>query len=164
MALRGPAAKANKHGRTPTADWTDVPDVAYTGPSPELPKLPGRRKWNDLVFAWWEQVRTMPHCANWQPGDWMFALETALMKQIFWTDYSEGDMKTSSATEIRRREDQIGTTAEARRKLRIRYIPVREDVDGEDLSEEPAIVLDQEFAGLGGTVTPLESRRRRLAG
>ncbi len=160
MALRGPAAKAVKHGRTPNADWQDVPDVQFPGPSPDLPRLARGRKWNPLVAQWWEQVRAMPHCVLWTPTDWQFAVETALMKQQFWADYADGDMKSTTATEIRRREDQMGTTGEARRKLRIRYVPADQmdvEVVDQDAGEaEPAA------GGEGATVTPLESRRRRL--
>lgn len=162
MAHRGPASKAVKHGRTQNADWTDVPDAPYTGPSPDLPKLGGRKRWNDLVLQWWEQVRAMPHCSLWTPTDWHFAVETALMKQQFWADYAEGEMKSTAATEIRRREDQIGTTTEARRKLRIRYI----ETGDEDYAPEDDLdieVTDQEVAASdGGTVTSLADRRARL--
>ena len=163
MALRGPAAKAVKHGRTATADWTDVPDTPFPGPSPDLPRLPGRRRWHDMVVQWWEQVRSMPHCVLWQPTDWQFAVETAFMKQQFWVDYSAGEMKGTTATEIRRREDQLGTTGEARRKLRIRYVFPGDDAPAVDLVDAEVVVVEQEVAGSGGaSVTPLADRRRRL--
>lgn len=164
MAHRGPASKAIKHGRTPTADWTEVPDVPNTGVTPPLPKLPNRRRWTGLVIAWWDMVREMPHTVLWTPTDWHFAVETALMKQELWAEVHAGEgLRSTLATEVRRREDQIGTTAEARRKLRIRYVPVEEpeedvpDVDG------PVQVVEQSRAATGGaTVTPLADRRRRL--
>lgn len=164
MALRGPAAKATKHGRTPTADWIDVQDVPYAGPSPDLPKLAGRRKWADLVVQWWEQVRSMPHCVLWTPTDWQFALETALMKDQFWRDFADGEMKSTAATEIRRREAVLGTTGEALRQLRIRYVPV-----GEVPAQEPdlpVVVQEEQDTQAGGsvaTVTPIADRRARLS-
>lgn len=164
MALRGPAAKAIKHGKTPNADWVDVPDVAYPGPSPDLPKLANRRKWTDLVVQWWEQVRTMPHCVLWEPTDWHFAIETALMKDQFWREYADGEMKSTAATEIRRREAVLGTTAEARRQLRIRYVPTGEIPD-EDGPEVPAVVQEEQDTQGGrsvATVTPIADRRARL--
>jgi hypothetical protein len=160
MAHRGPAAKTVKHGRTPNADWTEVVDTPYTGPSPELPKLSHRRRWNEMVVQWWEQVRTMPHCVLWRNTDWMFAIETALQKHDY---YADDDRKTTAATEIRRREAQLGTTAEARRQLRIRYVPAAEVVDEVDDDDLPVEVVEQEEAATGGaTVTPLADRRRRL--
>ncbi len=164
MAHRGPASKAIKHGRTPSADWTEVPDVAYTGPSPALPKLSNRRRWSELVVLWWDMVREMPHCALWTPTDWHFAVETALMKQELWAEVNAGEgLRSTLATEVRRREDQMGTTAEARRKLRIRYVPADEVEEYEPDDGRPVQVVEQSRAATGGaTVTPLADRRRRL--
>lgn len=162
MALRGAAPKVSKHGRTPTADWTDVVDVPFPGPSPDLPKLANRRRWSDLVVQWWEQVRSMPHCVLWSATDWQFAIETALMKDQFWREYAAGDMKSTAATEIRRREALLGTTAEARRQLRIRYVPVGEAGVG-DVPDLPVVVQEEAQAGGGvASVTPIADRRTRL--
>lgn len=159
MAPSGPLNKINKHGRTPTTvDWIDVPDVAYDGPSPNLPALPRRRKWHPLVEQWWEQVRTMPHTILWRPVDWTYAVETALMKHAYWNAYDTGDDKTTQAVEIRRREDQMGCTQEARRRLRIRYIDP-ELISDEDLDPKP---FDAPVAG--GNVTSIADRRARLTG
>lgn len=160
MAHRGPAGKAVKHGRTPNAEWTEVADVPYAGPSPDLPRLPNRRKWNELVLQWWEQVRTMPHCVVWRNTDWMFAIETALQKHEY---YASDDRTTTAATEIRRREAMLGTTAEARRQLRIRYVAADEAAVEPDDDDLPVEVTEESQAATGGaTVTPLADRRRRL--
>ncbi len=163
MAHRGSAPKANKHGRTPNADWTEVVETPYTGPSPDLPKLPRRKKWHPMVEQWWEQVREMPHCVLWRPSDWTFALETAYQKQAHWELCEEGEQTTTAAVEIRRREDQMGTTIEALRKLRIRYVPVDDEADWGDAPEPEIQVTEQAVTtGPGATVTPLASRRDRL--
>jgi hypothetical protein len=164
MALTGPPAKGIKHGRTASADWTDVDNVPYDGPAPELPKTCGRKRWHEQVTAWWVEIRRMPHCRLWTETDWRFALETAYMKQQFWLELADGDMKSTTATELRRREDQMGTTGEARRRLRIRYVDpaVTDDVDGDD--DGAVEVIEQDVAGGGGKVTSLNSRRNRLAG
>jgi hypothetical protein len=117
------------------------------------------------AHADWAQVREMPHCAIWRASDWTFALETAFMKQAYWQLADEGEATTTMAVEIRRREDQMGTTIEALRKLRIRYTPVGE-VDGLVDEDEPAIevveVAQAATPGGGATVTPLANRRARL--
>lgn len=160
MAHRGPAGKAVKHGRTPNAEWTDITDVPYTGPSPDLPKLPNRRKWNDLVVQWYEQVRAMPHCVLWRNTDWMFAIETAMQKHEY---YASEERTTTAAAEIRRREAMLGTTREARRQLRIRYVPAGEDQgELEDVDLPVEVVEEAEAATGGATITPLSDRRRRL--
>lgn len=162
MVHRGPAQKSVKHGRTANADWTEVPDVPFPGPSPDLPRLPRRAKWHPMVEQWWEQVREMPHCRLWRPVDWTFALETAFMKQTFWTDVEAQAATTSAAVEIRRREAQMGTTMEALRQLRIRYAPV---AGGDaDVDPDTTVVVQQHPAGDAtvATVTPLADRRARL--
>lgn len=161
MARPGSNPKTVKHGRTPNADWTEVPNRPYEGPSPDLPRLANRRKWTDIVTEWWETTRSMPHCVLWTAADWQFAVETALMKDLFWRNYSDGDMKGTMATEIRRREAQLGTTAESLRQLRIRYVPVAEHED-EPPVREP-VVVEQTGPNDGvPTVTRLEDRRARL--
>lgn len=162
MAHRGVAPKANKHGRTPNAEWISVPDVPYTGPSPDLPTRPRRKKWHPMVETWWEQVRQMPHCVLWRAVDWTFALETAFQKQAYWEACDENEQTTTAAVEIRRREDQMGTTVEALRKLRIRYDPIGEGGEVERDDDTEMTVVEQEHAGGSATVTPLSSRRARL--
>ncbi|MBF9135303.1 hypothetical protein I0C86_41365 [Plantactinospora sp. S1510] len=155
MAYSGRPPKDNKHGRGYTVDWNDVPAVDYTGPSPDLPEYP-EFEWNFRVREWWEMVRRMPHCALWSEMDWDFALVTAFMWQDWWRNYfSDETVHANKSTEIRRREDQIGTTAEARRKLRIRYVEPAELAKSEP-EATPA-------AG-GAKVTNIQSRRNRLAG
>ncbi|MFI7608800.1 hypothetical protein ACIBTV_27320 [Micromonospora sp. NPDC049366] len=158
MAKPGPAAKANKHGRAPSGDWTEVVNLPYEGPSLDLPKpRRGGPKWLPEVEAWWEQVRKMPHCALWEPSDWVFALETAYMKNDWWMEYHGGVVHSTKSTEIRRREDQMGTTREARRKLLIRYV---EPVDETDEETTPGTAP---VAQGGGNVIGIDSRRARVA-
>lgn len=160
MATPGPQGKANKHGRTPSmVDWIDVPDVPYEGASPNLPTLPRRKKWHPMVEQWWNQVRAMPHCLLWRPTDWTYAVETALMKQGYWDAYDKNEAVTTAAVDIRRREDQMGTTQEARRRLRIRYIDPDLMADEDDDEEELAPA-----AGAPDNVTSLADRRARLTG
>lgn len=159
MAYTGPEQKGAKHGRTPNGEWTEVPNVPFDGPA--LPKKPRNKKWNENVTAWWDVIRVLPHCVLWDDADWQFAIETANYKELLWQEMADGKLPSTLATEIRRREDVMGTTREARRKLHIRYVdaaPATEDVD------EPGVVEYQETAGGGGigTVTPLKSRRARL--
>lgn len=146
MAFSGPEPKDRKHGRTPNAEWVDVPNVPFDGPGRlELPKRRGMR-WPAEVVSWWESASRMPHCVLWSESDWVFALETAFMKFDWWRDFNEGKVQPTKSTEIRRREDVMGTTAEARRKLRVRY------VDADSQAESPLIV-----------VADLSDRRRRIA-
>lgn len=154
MAHRGPAPKPNRIGHSQQAEWTEVPNTPFTaGETRDLPPLKRRAKWHDTVVAWWAIVRVMPHCALWQDSDWHFAVETAYAKDAFWKAYESGEATTAAATEIRRREDKMGTTAEARRQLRIRYVDAADKApaDGQVEAEDQV-----------GNVTSIESRRDRL--
>lgn len=164
MVRPGPVGKAVKHGHGANADWIEVPNVPFAGPWPELPKLANRRKWNELVVQWWAQVRAMPHCILWEPTDWQYAIETALMKDQFWREFADGEMKSTAATELRRREAQLGTTTDARRQLRIRYTKVgAEDESGAEVELPVDVVEQPQAAGNGmASVTPLPDRRSRL--
>jgi hypothetical protein len=163
VAVTGPESKASKHGRGANAGFTEVFDGPFDGPSPDLPKVRGMR-WHPQVAAWWQQVRRMPHCVLWGPTDWLFALDLAYLKQDWRTEYSEGTVMSTKSTEIRRREDHLGTTAEARRKLLIRYVaPPTTDQPPAHHADQAVAAAASEDEG-NASVTTLESRRRRLAG
>jgi len=73
-------------------------------------------QWPAETRRWWKAVSTMPHCALWGEADWQFAFDTAVIASAF----HAGDLRL--AAELRAREKILGTTADARRDLRIRYI------------------------------------------
>lgn len=161
MALPGRAPKDVRLGRGLSAEWTEVPNQPYTGPSPDLPEL-DEVIWYREVAQWWEVVRHMPHCGLWSEADWMFALETAFAKQDWWKNfYSDRTIFANKSTEIRRREDQMGFTAEARRKLRIRYVDTEPD---ESKPTGPVRKTPVKGGQKKASVTSLDSRRGRLAG
>ena len=62
----------------------------------------------------------MPHCSLWTEADWQFAIDTACVAAAF----HAGDARV--AGELRQREKVLGTTADARRDVRIRYLPPTE--------------------------------------
>ncbi len=165
MARPGVPRKENKHGRTPNTGgtWFEVPDEPYSGPSPDLPTLPRRRKWHPMVETWWSIVRVMPHAVMWTPSDWQFALELALLKNAYWLAFDEGEATAAQATEVRRREEQLGTTAEARRPLLIRYLDPEPDFQMPDPERELVLAAEQAVTPAHpAPVTPLADRRSRL--
>lgn len=113
MAVVGRKPKPEDQRRNkvqPRHDWLDVLDEPYNGTKPALTI---RRK---ATVAWWEAVSSMPHCIIWTPTDWQFALDTARIHSAF----VGGDL--ARAGELRLRENQMGTTFDALRDLRIRYV------------------------------------------
>ena len=116
MPVRGtkPKPDGQKRNRVkPTHDWTEVLDAPFEGG----PDLPTRDKgWPARTAQWWSVVRAMPHCVLWSDADWEFALDTALIA----AEFHGGDMRV--APELRQREKILGTTMDARRDLRVRYV------------------------------------------
>lgn len=85
--------------------------------------------WPAETKRWWRAVSRLPHCALWTDADWQFAMDTAHLVAAFHI----GDHRL--AGEIRTRERIMGTTADARRDLRIRYVEPRPvDDEREDSS------------------------------
>ncbi len=120
MPVPGPAPKPSNQLRRrnrPTHEWLEVLNVPFTA-GPDLPsRLPDGRAWPAWTRRWWGVVSSMPHCSTWSASDWEFAFDTAALKAQF---LIAGN--AASAAEIRNRERVLGTTADYRRGLRIRYV------------------------------------------
>jgi len=128
MTVRGAKQQSNPlhGGRGRVTDWTEVEDTPFAGTVPV--KLPASRTrilpfggsevvpTHTFTRRWWRTISRMPHCRLWTPSDWEFALATALVADQFFYGHSP------SATELARREKVLGTTVDARRDLRIRYV------------------------------------------
>ena len=148
-----------KRNRMPAVhDWLEVEDVPFTGKVPvELPKtrtfvtkadvyeLPLDSK----TATWWKTLSRMPHCMLWTESDWQFALMSAIVAD----DAFRG--VPGAMAELRQREKLLGTTLDARRDLRIRYVE-----KGSIEPEQPKAAGGRPKKG--ATVTSIESRRSRL--
>lgn len=129
MPVRGQKPKPAhlKRNRMPVLEFTEVPNVPNEL-APALPKwsrryrpiwekdAPQPRDWPEATRRWWGTISRMPHAALWQPSDWQFAYDTALVAAAFHCG------QVRFAKELRDREKILGTTFDARRDLRIRYI------------------------------------------
>ena len=138
MALPGRKPKPAghiRHRNKPTHDWVEVVDEPFEGKPPVA--LPASRsimtsdgiadiKLHNQTKAWWRRISRMPHCRLWSESDWEFALETALVADALFYG------RTTAATELRQREKLLGTTVDARRDLRIRYVEPKGEVDDGD--------------------------------
>jgi hypothetical protein len=122
VAGRKPKPDGQKRNRVKSAiDWVDVVDVSFVGG----PKLPRREQgWPTRTKRWWTVISAMPHCVLWSDADWEFAIDTALLA----AEFHAGDMRV--APELRQREKILGTTMDARRDLRIRYVTRSAEVEG----------------------------------
>jgi hypothetical protein len=91
--MRGAKPKENKHGRTPTVhEWIEVPNRPYRGKTASLPDKrtvgyvdgkPVTLALHAQTRAWWRDLCSMPHCVLWTATDWRFAVETALVADMF---------------------------------------------------------------------------------
>lgn len=121
MAVTGRKPKADGEKVTRhelTVGWIEVPDVPFEPREEHLigAHLEPRKKWAPATLAWYEAISTMPHCILWRAEQWVYARSTALI----YDRWIKGD--NARAGELRQREAKMGTTFDARRDLRIRYV------------------------------------------
>jgi len=140
MAVAGAKPKEDRsqirHRNPPAHEWTEVVDVPFEG-APPLPdrddpdwadgkprELSGHANgWPVSTKRWWRVVSRQPHAKLWTAADWEYAAATAETHARF----AEGWKGCATGAELRMREKLLGMTMDARRDLRIRYIPVPED-------------------------------------
>ena len=128
---RKPKPEDQRRNKNKHVDWIEVVDVPF-GDAPALPKRPHGR-WSAWTLRWWHAVSTMPHCILWELDDWQFAFDTALIAAWFHSG------KMTQAAELRQREKIMGTTLDARRDLRIRYVEAVAE------QERPAIAAIEDY-------------------
>lgn len=147
MAVTGPFPKENSRNRGKITDWKEYENTPNE-PRP-VPKVHGV-KFRVAVVEWWNIICRMPHTVDWKESDWQFAVETMLLREAWWKTYARnGNPQPSVMVELRRRDDQMGTTMEARRKLRIRYIEPR--------------ISESEIEAIGASsVSSLADRRKAI--
>jgi hypothetical protein len=124
---RKPKPEDQRRNQNKHVDWVEVIDRPFE----DAPPLKG--KWPAKTKRWWQAVSTMPHCILWTDSEWQRAFDTVEMVAAF----HQGDLRL--ATELRAREREMGTTLDARRDLRIRY--VEEGVK----QERPALVAIKDY-------------------
>jgi hypothetical protein len=106
--------------RNPVLEWTEVEDVPFEGPSPDLLPLidaeTGESLWHPQTLAWYEIVRHLPHAVLWREGEWheIYLCALLLNRLVYGVN--------GVAAELRLRQKAIGLTADERRDLRIRYV------------------------------------------
>lgn len=113
--------KRNNH---PTMEWTEVDDVPFGGPWPELPETYSEaagepekdERWTPSTRRWYNVMKRMPHARLWKDSEWEALLASAMVHHRF----IRGN--TGAASELRRRERDLGASADARRDLRIKYV------------------------------------------
>ncbi|QRY51739.1 phage terminase small subunit [Mycolicibacterium septicum] len=137
MAARGvkPTGKQTLFRGEAMTDWTEVENIPFE----DAPELPGRAprvvidkesgapisipgEWSKEAQRKWSVWSSMPHCKLWMASDWEYAFDCL---EVF-ASFSESG-GPGLATELRNREKLLGTTAEYRRDLRIRYVEPKQE-------------------------------------
>lgn len=130
MPVTGPKRKPDGqavHRHKLAHEWVEVEDEPHRG-GPDLPELRSDGSvWPARTRAKWEVWRSMPHARLWSSADWDYALDCIEVAAKFHESCSVG-----IATELRNREKLLGTTIDARRDLRIRYVEAGQQDSADD--------------------------------
>lgn len=100
----------------------DIVDPLLLGPSQGIlgPELPVHIDWHYRTLEWWQTWRGSAQAAHFLDTDWEFMLETAVIHNTFWDDYTRPSDRIRASTELRNRMAKLGSTVEDRAKLRMR--------------------------------------------
>lgn len=117
-----------RNAAEPGAEWTEVENVPFDSAPPLRARSTGgvsvmavgaanSEDWPSATLGWWRAISRMPHCKLWDAAAWEFAMDSAEIHartMEAWRGYT--------GPEIRAREKVMGTLADYRRDLRIRYV------------------------------------------
>lgn len=155
MGVPGTKPKADRtqvRHKNPTYDFTEVDDVPFAGAPALRDRATGgisvlevgaanSPDWPEATLGWWAVVSRMPHCKLWTESDWQFAMDTAEIHartMEAWRGYT--------GAELRQREKLMGTYADARRDLRIKYVEPKAKPDAEAVAA--GVVQLDDYRGL----------------
>lgn len=133
MAVPGAKPKADRtqvrHRVQSPIDWVEVTEVPFRDAPPLRDRATGgisvmdtgaanSPDWPAATLEWWRDISTMPHAKLWDAAAWRFAMDSAEIHARTieaWKGYG--------GAELRAREKLMGTLADYRRDLRIKYVP-----------------------------------------
>lgn len=114
----GPAPKdpEKRVRRNAVPAQTEVtPDDELRGPDLPDDALDEGELWHPRTLAWWDTWRRSAQAQTFQPTDWDFLLDTALMHHTMWAK-----KRWEFAAELRLRSAKFGATPEDRARLRLK--------------------------------------------
>lgn len=133
MAGVGPAPKdpEKRTRRNATVPQTEVtPDDELRGPDLPGDALDEDELWHPRTLAWWDTWRRSAQAQTFQPTDWDFLLDTALMHHTMWAK-----KRWEFAAELRLRAGKFGATPEDRARLRLKVTEPEKPKPGERPAE-----------------------------
>lgn len=119
------------------------PDGKLRGTTlPPLPNVDGeKQEWCRTTRRWWDNYRRSPQAKIMQSTDWEVLYSAALVHNEIWRDRDKALAPTAMSlllAELRRREDAVGGTFEARAKLRITVLTEQTEDETEEAIEKAA--------------------------
>ena len=78
------------------------------------PELPDWIDWPKKTLQWWAALADTPGADTWSASDWEFLASTALIHADIW-----GDSNFDRLNELRVREEEMGITPSARKRIGI---------------------------------------------
>lgn len=125
-------------------EFTEVPEVPFENAPPLRPRATGgvsvmavgaanSEDYPPATRGWWRAISRMPHAALWDEAMWELAMDAAEVHartMEAWRGYTGGQLLAFCK--------QLGTTADYRRDLRIKYVPAKtasRSAEGDDLPD-----------------------------
>lgn len=126
MGMSGPPPKEDPiRANKATFDKTEVwADGVVRGP-----ELPTDVFWHPVTRQWYHKWRISAQAQVMEPSDWDMLIDTAMLHHRYWNEKMSVAQMATLAGEIRQRTATIGSTFEARLKLRM---VIRDDAPGTD--------------------------------
>lgn len=136
MGISGPPPKEDPiRPNKATFDKTEIwADGVVRGP-----ELPTDVFWHPITRQWYHKWRVSAQSTVMEQSDWDMLIDTALLHHHYWADKMSAAQRVALAGEIRQRTATIGSTFEARLKLRM---VIRDDAPGVDEDDLTAIAQD----------------------
>lgn len=111
-------------------------------PLPPLPTIRGvKQTWCKATQRWWMKYRKSPQAKLMNETDWEVLYAAAMIHNIIWSDRNKEISYPALnllMSELRRREDAVGGTWEARAKLRITVLSDQTEDENEKAIAEAA--------------------------
>lgn len=96
--------------------------------APQLPALPGKKKWHAMAQLFWETVWASPMSAEFVHGDELALIRLLVLVDAFWRA-TKPAYKLAYAREIRMLEREFGLTPLSRRRLEWTVAQAKEATD-----------------------------------
>lgn len=89
--------------------------------TPLGPELPSGIAWHEQTKSWYENWRRSDLAPLFEPSDWQFLVDTALIHTAVWSGTLSVREKITYMAELRRRESSLGATLLDRNQMKLEF-------------------------------------------